>query len=226
MTVARRHLRLQPQVMAQITRIAGSGALQSLIGTASWIGLVRIVSEFGSRELAGYTIGIRVVIFALLPSWGLSNAAATLVGQALGARDPARAERAVWRTGLYNLAFLGTVGVLFVVGAPWLVALFTHDAAVVDSAVSCLRIVASGFVFYAFGMVLVAAFNGAGDTRTPTLLNLAIFWAFEIPLAWLLAKPLGMGPTGVYVSIAVAFSVMAVVSAVLFRRGGWKAKVV
>jgi len=224
--VSRRHVRLNPQVMRQIAAIARSGAYQSLIGTASWIGLIRIVSSFGSMALAGYTIGIRVVIFALLPSWGLSNAAATMVGQALGARDPRRAERAVWRTGFYNLAFLGTVGLLFVVGAPWIVALFTHDAAVVASATSCLRIVASGFLFYAFGMVLVAAFNGAGDTRTPTLLNLAIFWAFEIPLAWLLAKPLGMGPTGVYIAIAVAFSVMAVVSGVLFRRGGWKAKVV
>jgi putative MATE family efflux protein len=224
--VSRRHVRLNLPVMAQIAAIGRSGALQSLIGTASWIGLVRIVSTFGSMALAGYTIGIRVVLFALLPSWGLSNAAATMVGQALGAKDPSRAEQAVWRTGWYNLAFLGAVGVLFVAGAPWIVSLFTHDAAVAASASACLRIVASGFLFYAFGMVLVAAFNGAGDTRTPTLLNLAIFWAFEIPLAWALAKPLGLGPTGVYVSIAVAFSVMAVVAGVLFRRGAWKAKVV
>jgi putative MATE family efflux protein len=224
--VARRHVRIEPEVMRQIARIARSGALQSLIGTASWIGLVRIVASFGSLALAGYTIGIRVVLFALLPSWGLSNAAATLVGQALGARDPERAERAVWRTGLYNLCFLGVVGLLFVAAAPWIVSRFSPDASVSAQGVACLRVVASGFVFYAFGMVLVAAFNGAGDTRTPTLLNLAIFWAFEIPLAYLLAKPLGLGPTGVYVAIAVAFSVMAVVSAILFRRGGWKLKAV
>ncbi|MBV9880345.1 MAG: MATE family efflux transporter [Gemmatirosa sp.] len=225
-SVARRHVRLDRAVIAQIVRVAGSGTLQSLIGTASWIGLVRIVAGFGSLALAGYTIGIRIVIFALLPSWGLSNAAATMVGQALGAKDPRRAESAVWRTGLYNLAFLGTVGVLFVVAAPWLVSLFTHDTTVAANAASCLRIVASGFVFYAYGMVLVAAFNGAGDTRTPTLLNLAIFWAFEIPLAWVLAKPLGMGTTGVFLSIAVAFSLMAVVAALLFRRGTWKTKMV
>jgi len=152
----------------------------------------------------------------------MSNAAATMVGQALGAKDPERAERAVWRTGFYNLAFLGSVGVLFVLAAGPIVGLFTREAAVAAYAASCLRYVASGFVFYAFGMVLVAAFNGAGDTRTPTLLNLAIFWAFEIPLAWLLAHPLGMGPRGAFIAIAVAFSVMAVVSAVLFRRGTWK----
>jgi putative MATE family efflux protein len=220
--VARRHLRLMPDVVRQIVRISWSGVLQSLIGTASWIGLVRIVAQFGSVALAGYTIGIRVVIFALLPSWGMSNAAATMVGQALGAKDPARAESAVWRTGFYNLAFLGTVGLLFVVAAGPLVGLFTNDAQVAAYAASCLRIVASGFLFYAFGMVLVAAFNGAGDTRTPTLLNLGIFWAFEIPLAWALAHPLGMGPRGVFIAIAVAFSAMAVVSVVLFRRGRWK----
>jgi len=225
-SVARRHVHFRPDVVAQIARVAWSGALQSIVGTASWIGLVRIVSGFGSLALAGYTIGIRVVVFALLPSWGLSNAAATMVGQSLGAKDPARAEKAVWITGLYNLAFLGTVGLAFVLFAPWIVALFTPDAVVASHASTCLRIVASGFVFYAFGMVLTAAFNGAGDTRTPTLLNLAIFWAFEIPLAWALAKPLGMGPTGVYVSIAVAFSTLAVVAGVLFKRGGWKSKTV
>jgi putative MATE family efflux protein len=224
--VSRRHLRISPAVIRQIANISMSGTLQSLIGTASWIGLVRIIAEFGSSALAGYTIGIRVVLFALLPSWGMSNAAATMVGQALGAKDPERAEQAVWRTGFYNLAFLGAIGVLFVLAATPIVGLFTHDPVVAGYAASCLRFVASGFVFYAFGMVLVAAFNGAGDTRTPTILNLAIFWAFEIPLAWLLAHPLGMGPRGVFVAIAIAFSAMAVVSAVLFRQGKWKTSIV
>ncbi len=225
-TVARRHVRVNDDVIRQILRIGSSATLQSLIGTASWIGLVRIVAGFGSLAVAGYTIGIRVVLFALLPSWGLSNAAATLVGQALGAKDPARAEAAVWRTGFYNLAFLGVIGVVFIAAAPQIVSPFTADAAVARYGVACLRIVASGFVFYAFGMVLTAAFNGAGDTRTPTLLNLGAFWVFGIPVAWVLARPLGMGPSGVYVAIAASFSLLAVAAAVLFRRGAWKAKVV
>ena len=220
--VARRHLRPDRAVLATIVRVSAAGAVQSLIGTASWIGLVRIIATFGASALAGYTIAIRIVIFALLPAWGLSNAAATLVGQSLGARDEARAERAVWTTGHYNAAFLGAVGVLFVVAAPWLVGAFTADPAVAPVAVRCLRVVSLGFVFYAYGMVLTAAFNGAGDTRTPTWLNLLVFWLFEIPLAWLLAGPLGWGPTGVFVAVAVAFSTLAVVSAALFRRGRWK----
>jgi Na+-driven multidrug efflux pump len=209
-------------VLASIVRVSAAGVLQSLIGTASWIGLVRIIATFGASALAGYTIAIRVVIFALLPAWGLSNAAATLVGQSLGAKDPARAERAVWTTGHYNAVFLGTVGALFVLAAPWIVGAFTRDPAVAPIAVRCLRVVALGFVFYAYGMVFTAAFNGAGDTRTPTWLNVLVFWLFEIPLAWVLAVPLGWGPTGVFVAIAVAFSVLAVLSAVLFRRGRWK----
>jgi putative MATE family efflux protein len=224
--VARRHLRLMPEVMTQIVRLSGTATLQVLIGTASWIGLVRVIAGFGADALAGYTVGVRVVIFALLPSWGLSNAAATMVGQSLGAKDPARAEQAVWRAGLYNMAFLGTIGLLFVVAAEPIVGIFTRDPAVVPYAVGCLRITASGFLFYAFGMVFTSAFNGAGDTWTPTWLNLAIFWLFEIPLAWALAHPVGMGPQGVFVAIAVAFSVLAVVSGLVFRRGRWKTRVV
>ena len=224
--VARRHLRLMPGVMAQIVRLSGTATLQVLIGTASWIGLVRVIAGFGADALAGYTVGVRVVVFALLPSWGLSNAAATMVGQSLGARDPERAERAVWRAGLYNMAFLGAIGLLFVLAARPIVGIFTSDPAVVPYAVSCLRVVSSGFLFYAFGMVFTQAFNGAGDTWTPTWLNFGVFWLFEIPLAWWLAHPLGMGPTGVFVAIAVAFSVLAVVSGILFRRGAWKTRVV
>lgn len=224
--VARRHLRLDPHVMAQIVRLSGAGTLQVLIGTASWIGLVRIIATFGADALAGYTVGVRVVVFALLPSWGLSNAAATMVGQALGAKNPARAERAVWTAGLYNMAFLGAVGLLFVVAAPQIVGIFTRDAGVAPHAVSCLRIVASGFLFYAYGMVITQAFNGAGDTWTPTWLNVGVFWLFEIPLAWVLANPVGLGPRGVFIAIAVAFSGLAVVSALIFRRGRWKTRAV
>jgi putative MATE family efflux protein len=222
--VGRRHLRVNLPLMGQIARLSGSAALQSIIGMASWIGLVRIIATFGSDALAGYTVGIRVVIFALLPSFGMSNAAATLVGQALGAGKPERAERAVWKAGLYNLAFLGTVGLLFVAFAPAIVGAFTRDPEVAAHAVSCLRIVASGFPFYAYGMVLTQSFNGAGDTLTPTLVNLVVFWLWEIPLAWFLAVHLGMGPRGVFWSITIAFSTLAVVSAVLFRRGRWKTR--
>jgi Na+-driven multidrug efflux pump len=174
--------------MLRLVRLSATGTLQTLIGTASWIGLIRIISTFGSTALAGYTIGIRILIFALLPSWGLSNAAATMVGQALGAKQPERAERAVWMAGFYNMCFLGIVGLLFVVFARPLVSFFTSDPAVAPYAVDCLRVVALGFVFYAYGMVLTASFNGAGDTTTPTLLNLGVFWLWEIPLAYVLAK--------------------------------------
>jgi Na+-driven multidrug efflux pump len=166
----------------------------------------------------------RVVVFALLPSWGLSNAAATLVGQNLGARQPERAEASVWRACFYNLLFLGGVGLLFVVAADAVVATFTTDPAVGQVAVRGLRIIAAGFVFYAYGFVLTQAFNGAGDTLTPTLVNVACFWFGEIPLAYLLAGPLGLGSSGVFWAVAIAFSSMAIVSAALFRRGTWKLK--
>ena len=224
--VRRRHMIPNVRLMGQIARLSSSASLQMLIGTASWIGLVRIIAGFGSAALAGYTVGIRVVIFALLPSFGLSNAAATMVGQALGARNPERAEQAVWKAGLYNVCFLGAVGLVFVLFAGPIVGIFTRDPAVAGYGVACLRTVAAGFLFYAYGMVITQSFNGAGDTWTPTVLNLAVFWMFEIPLAYVLAGPLGMGPAGVFWAIAVAFSVLAVVSAAVFRRGRWKTRVV
>ncbi|HEX6059298.1 MAG TPA: MATE family efflux transporter [Gemmatimonadaceae bacterium] len=221
-SVGRRHLRLHLPVIRQILRLSGTATLQMLVATASWIGLVRIIATFGSGALAGYTIGIRILIFALLPSFGLSNAAATMVGQALGARKPERAERAVWTSGHYNAAFLLTTGLIFVFLAPQLVALFTTDPAVAPYAVDCLRITALGFPLYAYGMTLTQAFNGAGDTWTPTWLNLIVFWLWEIPLAWLLAVPLGMGPHGAFLAITIAFSTLAVASWAVFRRGRWK----
>jgi MATE family, multidrug efflux pump len=225
-SIRKRHLRIDPKVIARLVQLSANGTLQTLIGTASWIGLIRILSSFGSDVLAGYTIGIRVVVFALLPSWGLSNAAATMVGQALGARKPERAERAVWIAGFYNMIFLGAVGAVFVLFAHPIATIFTTDPGVMPYAVDTLRIIALGFLFYAYGMVLAAAFNGAGDTTTPTILNVVVFWLFEIPLAFVLSKPLGYGPRGVYVAVAVAFSMLAVVSAVLFRRGRWKVRAV
>jgi putative MATE family efflux protein len=222
--VTSRHLQLVPQVMWSMCRLSGSGLVQILIGTSSWIGLVRIISSFGSDALAGYTIGIRTILFALLPSWGLSNAAATMVGQGLGAGKPDRAEQAVWTAGFYNMLFLGTIGFVFVVFAPEIVGIYTNDPAIAANAILCLRIVSSGYLFYAYGMVLTQSFNGAGDTWTPTWINVGCFWLWEIPLAWWLALQLGMGPKGVYIAVTVAFSTLAVVSALLFRQGKWKTK--
>jgi Na+-driven multidrug efflux pump len=225
-SITRKHIRLEAAVMLRMIRLSASGTLQTIIGTASWIGLIRILSTFGSGVLAGYTIGIRVIIFALLPSWGLSNAGATMVGQALGAKKPERAERAVWIAGFYNMCFLGVVGLVFVLLARPIANIFTTDPAVVPNAIDTLRIIALGFLFYAYGMVLAAAFNGAGDTMTPTLLNVVVFWLFEIPLAFVLAETLGFGPRGVYLAVTTAFSVLALLSAVLFRRGNWKTRMV
>lgn len=221
--IRRRHLELVPSVMWNVCRLSGTGFLQILIDTSSYIGLVRVISAFGSDALAGYTIGIRMVIFAMLPAWGLANAAATMVGQALGARDAARAEQAVWKAGLYNAVVLGVVGALFILFARPIVAVFTGDAAVSTYAISCLRIVSAGFVFFAYGLVFTQSFNGAGDTWTPTWINLVCFWLLQIPLAWMLAIRLEMGPHGVFIAMTVAFSTLAIVSGAIFRRGAWKA---
>ncbi len=198
--LAARHLRIRPSVMARVLRLSGTGMLQVFIGTASWILLVRIVSGFGSEALAGYTISVRIALFALLPAWGLSNAAATMVGQGLGAGDPDRAERAVWIAAAMNLAFLGAVGIVFLLAAPALVGVFGADAAAFGHAVHGLRIISAGFFFYAVGMVVTQSFNGAGAPWTPTLLNLFCFWLWEIPLAWVLSHRLALGPDGVFIA--------------------------
>lgn len=217
-----RHLRVVPEVMGRVLRLSATGTLQTFIGTASYVGLVRIVAEFGSEAVAGYTIAIRIVLFALLPAWGLANAAATMVGQSLGAGEPDRAEQSVWLAGRMNLAFLGGIGLAFLAGAPLIVGWFGGGGDTGAYAVTALRVISLGFVFYSYGMVLTNSFNGAGDTWTPTFLNLLCFWMWEIPLAWFLSYPAGLGPTGVFVAITVAFSTLAVVSALVFRRGRWK----
>jgi len=217
-------LRLDLGVMRGILRISGTAMFQNFISTASWIGLVRILTGFGSAAVAGNTIGIRIILFALLPSFGVSNAAATLVGQNLGAGKPERAEQAAWKAGFYNTVFLSGVGLIFLLFAPQLIAIFTNDPEVAPYGIRCLRIVAAGFLFYGYGMVLTAAFNGAGDTWTPTWIFLACLWLWEIPLAWVLAHPLGVGPTGVFIAVSVAFSTLALVSAWLFSKGNWKTK--
>ena len=224
--VTRAQVQLDPALMKRLIRLSGSGTLQVFIGTASWIGLIRILSQFGSAALAGYTIAIRIILFALFPSWGIGNAAATMVGQGLGAKKPDRAEQAVWIAAFYNLCFLGTVGIVFVAFADPIARLFTQDPAVLPYATAGLRIVALGFPLYAYGMVVNQSFNGAGDTWTPTYLNLFIFWLFELPIAYFLSVRLKLGPEGVFWAITLAFSLLAVVSALLFKRGRWKAKTV
>jgi Na+-driven multidrug efflux pump len=172
--------------------------------------------------VAGYGIATRVVMFALMPSFCMANAAATLVGQNLGAGRPERAEQAVWRASFYNLIFLGSVGLLFIVFGDVIVRTFNADPVIVGYGTNALRIISAGFLLYAFGMVVTQSFNGAGDTRTPTLINLFCFWLLELPVAWLLAKPLGLGPKGVFIAVLIGFSTMAIVSSALFRRGSWK----
>jgi putative MATE family efflux protein len=220
--LALRHVRLDTGVMIRVLKLSGTGMVQIFISTASWIGLVRVVSGFGSEALAGYTIAIRVVLFALLPAWGLANAAATMVGQNLGAKQPERAERAAWIAGHINLAVLGTIGIVFMIAGPWIVNWFGGEGETHAYAVSCLRIVSGGFFFYGYGMVLANSFNGAGDTWTPTFLNFFCFWVLELPLAWLLAHSLGWGPEGVFTAVAIAFSALAIASGWMFRRGKWK----
>ena len=222
--VQRRHLKLEFSTMAAVFRLSATGMFQMLVGMTSWLALIRILSGFGSAALAGYTIAIRIVIFALLPSWGLSNAAATLVGQNLGAGKPDRAEQAVWKAGFYNMIFLGVLGLLFVLFAETIIGAFTQDPAVMPYGVSCLRTVSFGFLFYAYGMVMSQAFNGAGAVWTPTFINLFCFWLWQLPLAYALAHTFKWGPQGVFTAITIAWSTYAVVSATLFKRGRWKLK--
>ena len=217
-----RHLRFEIKAALQMLKLAANGAMQNLVNTASWIGLVKILSQSGSAALAGYTIAIRIVIFAILPAWGLSNAGATLVGQNLGAAKPERAESAAWIAVRYNVFFLGTVGLLFIIFAGPIARLFTGDSKTLAYGTQALWIIGLGLPFFAAGTCLTSAFNGAGDTWTPTLLNLFSFWLFEIPLAWVLADHFGAGATGVFVAIPIAFLLLAIASVLVFRRGHWK----
>lgn len=214
--------RVHGKLVLEILRLSLGTIGQLLIATTSWVVLMRIVAPFGEAALAGYTIAIRIVVFAFLPAWGLSNAAATLVGQNLGAQRPDRAERAVWLTGVFNMAFLAIVTVLFLTMARFLIGIFTGEPDTAAVGVAALRILSYGYVFYAWAMVLTQAFNGAGDTMTPTKINFFCFWLLQIPLAWTLARPLEVGPPGVFWSVCIAETLLAFVAFVIFRRGGWK----
>ena len=220
--IRRPDFRLVPRVIGSLIRVSSTGVLQFAVAHTSWIALVRIISSFGSAAVAGYTIGIRIFIFAILPSWGLSGAAATMMGQNLGARKPERAERAVYLTALYNMLVLGFVAAVFIAVPEQIVRLFTGDAALMPFAVNCLRIIAYGNLSYAWGMVMVQAFNGAGDTVTPTIINMLGFWLCEIPLAWTLAYPAGMGVRGVFAAIPIAELLITLMGLTVFLRGRWK----
>jgi putative MATE family efflux protein len=220
--VARRHLVLVTDIIKRIIAVSAGGTGQFLIASASWIFLVRILSTFGSDAVAGYTIAMRLIVFAILPAWGMANASATLVGQNLGAGHPERAEKSVWRAAFMNMIFLGIVTVLFLVFADELLGIFSEDPEVLKNGIECLQVIALGYVFYAYGMVISQSFNGAGDTRTPTLINFFGFWLFQIPLAYLLATQWGFETTGVYAAISIAESAIAVVGILIFRRGKWK----
>ncbi len=212
----------QPRIILRLFRLSVGGILQFLIGTSSWVCLVWIIGGFGPAAVAGYTLAIRLVVFAILPSWGLANAAATLVGQNLGAGQPDRAEASVWRAGIYNSLFLLGVAVVFIILAGPLIRIFSHEPDVVRYGVSCLRWVSFGYPFYAWGMVMVQAFNGAGDTYTPSIINFFCYWLFQLPVAYGLAYGTGFGPTGVFIAITVAESMIAVVGILVFRRGRWR----
>ncbi|MFZ6012518.1 MAG: MATE family efflux transporter [Bacteroidota bacterium] len=219
----RRNMTFDWDIVVRLLKVSAGGTAQFLIGSASWIFLVRIMSTFGSVAVAGYTIAIRLIIFAILPAWGMANASATLVGQNLGAGHPDRAEKSVWRAAFLNMIFLGTITVVFLMFASPLLRFFTTDSRVLMNGVQCLQIVCLGYVFYAYGMVIGQSFNGAGDTRTPTFINLVGFWLFQIPLAYLLALVLDIGSPGVYAAISIAESLIAIAGILIFRQGKWKA---
>ena len=220
--LAWRHLKLQWQIVSRLIRLSWGGIGQFLIGTSSWVFLMRIMSEFGSEVLAGYTIAIRILMFSLMPAWGLSNAAATLVGQNLGAQAPERAEKAVWKTSTYNAFFMGSLSLIFLLFSETIVGFFTTDSFIRDTASLCLRVFASGYVFYAFGMVMIQSFNGAGDTQTPTYINFVCFWLFQIPFAYITALYLEWGIIGVLIAIVLSEIALTLISAYYFRQGKWK----
>lgn len=221
--VNRENLPIRFDIIRNLLKVSAGGTAQFLIASASWIFLVRIMSTFGSTTVAGYTIAIRLIVFAILPAWGMANASATLVGQNLGAGFPDRAEKSVWRAGFLNMVFLGLVTIIFQVFSKSLLGFFTTDPEVLQNGIKCLQIVSLGYIFYAYGMVLSQSFNGAGDTKTPTIVNLFGFWLFQIPLAYVLALVLEAGSPGVYAAISIAESAIAIALIVIFRQGKWKA---
>jgi MATE family, multidrug efflux pump len=226
LNVMRKHIRLNVKVMLNILRLAGSGALQFAIATSSWALMVRMVQSFGSQATAGYTIAMRIIIFSIMPSWGLGGAAATLVGQNLGAKQPERAEQSVWRSAFLNMIYLGAVTLVFLLFAPHLVAIFSGDPEIIRSGAACLRIISGCYVLFAYGVVIVQAFNGAGDTWTPMWINFVSYWIIPLPLAYYLGHNLGLEQNGVYIGMLVAEIILPITAISVFRRGRWKMKAV
>ena len=213
---------LRTKVMINLIKVSLGGIGQFLIGTSSWIFLMRIMSEFGSEVLAGYTIAIRVMMFTMMPAWGMSNAAATLVGQNLGANQPQRAEDSVWKTGKYTAIFMAIVSLAYLLFAKTIIGWFTNEIEVIKQGALCLQIIAAGYIFYAYGMVVIQSFNGSGDTRTPTYINFICFWLFQLPFAYLAAITFELGPKGVFWAITLAEVSVALIGIVWFRKGKWK----
>ena len=209
-------------LIGRLLKVSMGGMGQYLIGTASWLFMVRIISMFGSDAIAGYTLSMRIIMFTILPAWGLSNAAATLVGQNLGAKKPERAEKSVWLCAHYNMVFLLLLSIMFYFIAADIVGIFIANPIVSGFAITSLKYITAGYIFFAYGMVLSQAFNGAGDTRTPTIINFFGYWMFQLPLAYLLAVNFEMGPKGVFLAIAISIGVLATIFVVAFKKGRWK----
>jgi putative MATE family efflux protein len=224
LAVRRRHLTVDPGTMARVAELSGWGTVQTALATLSWMGLARLTAGFGATAMAGYTIAIRILLFVLMPAYGVGAAAATMVGQALGANDPRRAERSVWTAARITVTLLTLAGAGFWFLATPLVGAFTGDQAVVAVAERALRIMGLGFPAFALGMTLEQGFNGAGDTRTPTFMNAACFWLVQLPVAWALSRHTALGVQGIFWAVTVAYTALSLVSATLFRRGGWRGR--
>lgn len=220
--LAAKDLVIRIAVMVNLIKVSLGGIGQFIIGTSSWVFLMRIMSEFGSEVLAGYTIAIRIMMFTLMPAWGMSNAAATLVGQNLGAKQPERAEKSVWITSKYCAYFMGAVSLVYIFFAPTFLGWFSENSLVVENGALCLQIIAAGYIAYAYGMVVIQSFNGSGDTKTPTYVNFVCFWLFQLPFAYIMAITLGFGPVGVFAAITLAEVLIAIVGIWLFKKGKWK----
>ncbi len=217
-----RHLRVIPSLISRVLRISVGGVGQFLVATSSWIVIMRIVALYGSSAIAAYTIALRMLEFVWLPAWGLGNAAATLVGQNLGAGQALRAERSAWLAARYNAIFMSVAGVFLIALAPWITELFTNEPEVLSYGTTCLRILGLGFPMYAIGMIITQALNGAGDTVTPTVINLICFWMLQIPLSYWLATTVELGPNGVFLAMVISETLLTVLSVIVFRRGNWK----
>jgi putative MATE family efflux protein len=220
--VLKEHITVKWDIIKQILQLSVGGVGQYVIASCSWIFLMRIISDFGQDAVTGYQTALRVIIFTILPAWGFANAAATLVGQNLGAGKPERAEKSVWRTAFLTMLFFIFIAIIFLLFAKPILSVFIHEAISLSYGIECLHIIALGYLFFSYGMIISQSFNGAGDTKTPTILNFVCFWLLQIPLAWFMAKWLQMGPKGVYFAIGISEGLLAIICIVIFKRGRWK----